>query len=301
MSLMRCSARVLIALPVVALLVLGGCKGVDPLLANPPPVTRPDVVMETPAQLRSDLTASRQTEERVRALFAQPLWSDALAQDEAAFRDRLARERPALADRAGALRETLGTLFVDAASLSHTTRQIELRLQALDDIRARTGFQAYVDQRRSLYNDRAEARRQQSRHAGEAGRYGAEAGGYRSTINNGRVERIDYVNSSGRTVYSQYTAAHDEKQRARLLLPFANSAARDAADAAASEAEKAQRLDIVIGATRNRSMEQVEAQIFDESDRITLMLWPRLDQGRRKVTDGLQTLQNLTATNTVSR
>jgi hypothetical protein len=42
----------------------------------------------------------------------------------------------------------------------------------------------------------------------------------RAIRDSGKVERIDYVNSSGRVVDSKYTLAHDEKQRAACCCPL---------------------------------------------------------------------------------
>ena len=82
-------------------------------------------------------------------------------------------------------------------------------------------------------------------------------------------------------VDSKYTLAHDEKQRARLLLPFAHAAAREQAERAAAEGEQAERLAWVIGATRDGRIEAVERLLFVVSDRIRGLAWPRLEAQHR--------------------
>lgn len=290
---MRTAAPLTLALCVA--LGLGACRGVDPLLAQPPAATRPDVVLATPPALRQALAGAEQDTRQVRSLLAQPLWSDALAQSPDAFRATLARQRPELAAAAPVLQEQIGALFTQAATVSQTASQIQLRLRALDGVRERTGFARYVASRAELYNRRAQAQREQARYGGAADRYATEASGYRTTAGSGRVERIDYVDSAGRVVASRYTPAHDEKQRARLLLPFADSASRDLAERAAAEQERAQQLGIEIAATRSGDMEQVERQLYEESDLITQQLWPRLEAAREQLRQTQQRLLGLSA------
>ncbi|MBN8503620.1 MAG: hypothetical protein J0L58_04025 [Burkholderiales bacterium] len=261
--------------------VLAACHGVDPLLANPPPPTRPDVVLRTPYELAADLAQAARDEAAVRKLLAEPLWGDALSQSPEAFRAALSLKRPALAAQADALQARLGTLFTAASALGHTAQQLNVRLQAMDQVRAQTGFAAYVAQRADLFNQRADAHRAALRAGSSAAAQEAEAQRQRAIRDSGKVERIDYVNSAGRVVDSKYTLAHDEKQRARLLLPFAHAAAREQAERAASETEKAQRLAWVIEATRDGRIEAVERHLFQESDRITREAWPRLDAQHR--------------------
>ncbi len=260
---------------------LSACHGVDPLLANPPPPTRPDAVLRTPPELQADLARAARDEAAVRALLAQPLWGDALSQSPAAFRAALQAQRPASAPQAEALQAQVGALFTGAAALGSSARQLAVRLQAMDEVRQRTGFVAYVAQRAELFNRRADAVRAAQRAGGAAAAQLAEVERQRAIRDSGKVERIDYVNSSGRVVDSRYTLAHDEKQRARLLLPFAHAAAREQAERAAAETEQAQRLAWVIGATRDGRLEAVERQLFDESDRITGTAWPRLEAQHR--------------------
>jgi hypothetical protein len=274
-----CATRALPALILASL--LAACHGVDPLLANPPPPTRPDAVLRTPPELQAALARAAQDEAAVRALLAQPLWGDALSQSPEAFRAALSARRPDLAPRAEALQGQLGVLFTAAAALGNGVRQLSVRLQAMEQVREQTGFTTYVAQRAELYNRQVDAQRAAQRAGGAAAAHAAEVERQRAIRDSGKVERIDYVNSAGRVVASNYTAAHDDKQRARLLLPFANAAAREQAERAAAEAEQAQRLAWVIGATRDGRIEAVERQLFDESDRITGQAWPRLDTQHR--------------------
>lgn len=257
--------------------LLSGCHGVDPLLAQPPAPTRPDVVLRTPAALRDDLAAAERDEAAVRALFGQALWSDGLAQSAESLRTALAARYPALAAQAPAVQQQLGELFTQAAALGTTASQLRVRLAALDEVRRRTGFNDYVAQRADLYNRRADARREAQRAGGAAGAQAQQVQALRGIRDSGKVERIDYVNSAGRVVESKYTPAHDDKQRARLLLPFAHAAEREHAERAAQQSEQAQRLALVIEATRDNRLETVERQLFDESDRITGYWWPRLE------------------------
>lgn len=275
------------------LLCLGACHGVDPLLANPPPPTRPDAVLGTPDDLRQALAEARQTEAQVRALLAQPVWSDALSQDPAVFAATLQRQPPALAalaDQAAPLQAQLGALFTQTAALSQTAQEIRLRLQALDTLRQHSGVVAWVQQRQQLLAERAEARRQQARYSAASGQFEADAARQQGVIQSGKVERIDYVDSSGKVVASRYTAAHDDKQRARLLLPFANAAAREMAEQAAAEQDKALRAELALQAHRSQSLAQVEQQLFTESDLITERLWPRLEAHQQAVRQGLAAL-----------
>lgn len=260
--------------------VLAGCHGVDPLLAAPPPATRPDLVLRTPPDLLDELARAARAEAEVRTLFTQPLWSDALAQSPEAFGAALAARQPALAGQAPALQAQLGALFTQAAALGSTARQLHVRLSAMDEVRRQTNFQAYVARRTELYNRRADALRAAQRADGAAAAQAQQVEALRAVRDSGRIDRIDYVNSAGRVVESKYTAAHDEKQRARLLLPFANAAAREQAERAAGEAEQAQRLSLVMAATRDPRIEAVERQLFDESDRIAGQAWPRLEAQR---------------------
>lgn len=275
------------------LALLAACHGVDPLLANPPPPTRPDAVLRTPPELRDDLARAAADEAAVRALLAQPLWSDALAQPVPAFAAALAARRPALAPQAEVLQAQLGALFTQAAALGTTVRQTQVRLAAMDDVRRQTNFNAYVAQRAEMYNRRAEAQRAAQRAGGAAAAQARQVEQLRGVRDSGRVERIDYVNSAGRVVESKYTAAHDDKQRARLLLPFAHAAAREQAERAAGEAEQAQRLAWVIQATRDTRIEAVERQLFDESDRITGQAWPRLEAQHRALRDTIAAFTRL--------
>lgn len=284
----------------VLTITLSGCYGTDPLLANPPDRTRPDVVLETPDELRAELDGARTDESVVTVLFANPLWSDALSQDTTTFQSRLQERQPGLAGAAASLHAQLGSIFSEAATVSQTARQIELRLQAMDDIREQTGFVNYVRTRSDLYNERADARRQQEKYSARAGSYGMEADSLSSTANSYQIERIDYVNSDGRVVETQYTAAHDAKQRARMLLPFANAAAQEMAELSAQEAEKAQRLNMVIAATQNTDLEQVESHLFDASDAITNDLWPALEASRKRLRQALDTFSSLTQTSVSS-
>lgn len=276
-----CRRQLLTGLPISFLIglcsLLSACHGVDPLLANPPPPTRPDVVLRTPPELAADLARATRDEAAVRALLAEPLWGDALSQTPDAFRAALLRQRPALAPQADVLQAQLGALFTGAAALGHTARQLTVRLQAMNQVREQTGFATYVAQRAQLFNQRAEAQRAAARAGGAAAAQALEVQRQRAIRDSGRVERIDYVNSAGRVVDSKYTLAHDEKQRARLLLPFANAAAREQAEQAAAEAEKSQRLAWVIETTRDGRIEAVERHLFTESDRITGEAWPRLE------------------------
>ncbi|NDY92596.1 hypothetical protein [Ideonella livida] len=262
---------------------LCACHGVDPLLAKPPPPTRPDVVLRTPWELQQALVQARQAVAQVRGLFSNGLWSDALSQSPQAFSQALARQRPALQPQAEALQAALGEMFTSAAAVDESASQITLRLRALDTIRERTGFVAYVERRADLYNRRAQAQREQQRYGAGADRFQSEAAGHQAVANSGRVERIDYVDSRGRVVESRYTPAHDERQRARMLLPFANQAARDLAERASQEQERAQQLALEINATRSGNLEQVERQIYDASDHITQDLWPRLDAAQQRL------------------
>lgn len=268
-------------LALAALALLAACHGVDPLLANPPPPTRPDVVLRTPPELQADLARAARDEAAVRALLALPLWSDALAQPVEAFRAALAVQRPALAGQAEALQAQLGALFTQAAAVGTTARQLNVQLAALDQVRQQTGFVQHVGQRAELYNRRADAVRAAQRAGNAAAAQALEVERQRAIRDSGKVERIDYVNSSGRVVASKYTAAHDDKQRARLLLPFAHAAAREQAEQAAAETEQAQRLALVIAATRDTRLDAVERQLFEASDRITGQWWPRLDTQQR--------------------
>jgi hypothetical protein len=261
--------------------LLTACHGVDPLLANPPPPTRPDVVLRTPPELQADLARAARDEAAVRAVLAQPLWGDALSQPTEAFRAALAARRPELAPQAEALQASLGALFTQAAALGTSARQLGVRLQAMEQVRQQTGFAAYVAQRAELFNRRADALRAAQRAGGAAASQALEVERQRAIRDSGKVERIDYVNSSGRVVDSKYTLAHDEKQRARLLLPFAHAAAREQAERAAAEGEQAERLAWVIGATRDGRIEAVERQLFEESDRISGQAWPRLEAQHR--------------------
>ncbi|MBP8143898.1 MAG: hypothetical protein KAY56_01065 [Inhella sp.] len=287
MSLTLATARrsSLLSLTLAALLslltLLAACHGVDPLLANPPPPTRPDAVLRTPPELQADLAQAARDEAAVRAVLAQPLWGDALSQPTEAFRAALAARRPELAPQAEALQASLGALFTRAATLGSATRQLSVRLQAMEQVRQQTGFVAYVAQRAELFNRRAEALRAAQRAGGAAATQAMEVERQRAIRDSGKVERIDYVNSSGRVVDSKYTLAHDEKQRARLLLPFAHAAAREQAERAAAEGEQAERLAWVIGATRDGRIEAVERQLFEESDRISGQAWPRLEAQHR--------------------
>lgn len=291
------SRRRTVAIGAWALAVLlAGCHGVDPLLTAPPPATRPDVVLRTPPELLDELAHAARAEADVRTLFTQPLWSDALAQPVEVFRAALAARQPALAGQAQALQAQLGALFTQAAALGTTARQLQVRLSALDEVRRQTQFNAYVAQRADLYNRRAEALRASQRAGGAAAAQALQVETLRGVRDSGKVERIDYVNSAGRVVESQYTAAHDEKQRARLLLPFAHAAAREQAERAAAETEQAQRLALVLGATRDSRIEAVERQLFEESDRITGQAWPRLEtqhRALRTAIDGFVRLSGL--------
>lgn len=271
----------LLSCAIVLASALAGCHGVDPLLAAPPPATRPDAVLRTPPELADELARAVRAEAEVRALFALPLWSDALAQSPESFRASLAARQPALAGQAEALQSQLGALFTQAAALGSTARQLQVRLSAMDEVRRQTNFNAYVAQRADLYNRRADSLRASQRAGGAAASQALQVEALRGVRDSGKVERIDYVNSAGRVVESKYTAAHDEKQRARLLLPFAHAAAREQAERAAAEAEQAQRLALVLGATRDGRIEAVERQLFEESDRITLQAWPRLEAQHR--------------------
>lgn len=275
-------------------LTISGCYGVDPLLAQPPELTRPDAVLDTPYELRAELDAASTDESLVKVLFANPLWSDALGQDVPEFQSRLQQQQSMLAQDAEAIHAQLGKIFIEAANVSQSRHQIELRLEAMDEIRQRTGFIAYVRNRSDLYNQRAEARRLQQKHDSAATRYGIEADSLSGTANSYQIERIDYVNSDGRVVQSQYTAAHDAKQRARMLLPFANAAANEQAELAAQEAEKAQRLSMVIAATNDADMEQVERHLFATSDAIILDLWPGLEANRKRLGQALEAFSGLT-------
>jgi hypothetical protein len=266
---------------------LAACHGVDPLLANPPPPTRPDAVLRTPPELRDELALAARDEAAVRALFLRPLWSDALAQPPEAFRAALAAQRPALAAQAQALQAQLGAMFTQAAAVGTTAQQVQVRLAAMDQVRQQTKFNDYVAQRAELYNRRADAHRAAQRAGGAAAAQSLQVDALRGVRDSGKVERIDYVNSSGKVVESKYTAAHDEKQRARMLLPFAHAAAREQAERAATEAEQAQRLALVIGATRDTRIEAVERHLFDESDRITGYWWPRLEAQRRALSSSI--------------
>lgn len=263
------------------LAMLGACHGVDPLLANPPAATRPDVVLRTPIALRDDLAAAERDEAAIRSLFTQPPWRDAPALSADEWRQALAARRPDLASQSPALQRQLGELFSQAAALGTTASQLRVRLAAMDEVRRRTGFADYVAQRADLYNRRADARREAQRAGGAAAAQALQVQALKGVRDSGKVERIDYVNSSGRVVESKYTAAHDEKQRARLLLPFAHAAEREQAERSAAQAEQAQRLALVIEATRDGRMETVERQLFDESDRITGLWWPRLEAQHR--------------------
>lgn len=263
--------------------LLAGCHGVDPLLANPPPATKPDVVLRTPYELAAALDEARRDIQAANAMFATPLWGDGLAQPPDEFRLALARQHPGLAASASQIQAELAAIFSDAAELADLTRQIEVRLGALDDIRARTNFVSYINGRKDLYNQRADARRERDRYGGQAGYYGRQAATAQATASSYAVERIDYVNSAGRVVETQYTSAHTTKQNARAILPWYNAAAREMAEKADAEAVKEQRLNIVIAATHNPDMESVEEQMFAESDRITSGLWPRLEQKQREV------------------
>lgn len=267
----------------IAALLLTACHGVDPLLTKPPLPTRPDAVLRTPPALQSALTKALVDEAAVRALLSQALWSDALSQPTADFRRALLAQRPALATHAEALQPLLGTLFTQAAAVGTGARQISLRLAAMEQVRQQTNFNAYVSQRTDLFNRRAEAQQAARRAGGAAAGQSVQVAALQAVNQSGRVERIDYVNSAGRVVESRYTAAHDDKQRARLLLPFAHAAAREQAERAALETEQAERLALVINATRDSRIESVERHLFDESDRITNHWWPRLDEHQREL------------------
>lgn len=119
----------------------------DPLLAAPPPATRPDAVFRTPLELPHDLAVATRMEAEVRALCTQPLWSDALAQAPETFRATLASRQPALATQAHALQAQRGALFTQAAAVGSTARQLQVRLAAIDDVRRQTEFNACVEQR----------------------------------------------------------------------------------------------------------------------------------------------------------
>ncbi len=275
--------------------MLAACHGVDPLLAAPPPATRPDTVLRTPPELLSDLARAARAEAEVRALFTQPLWSDALAQPPEAFRAALAHRQPALAGQAAALQAQLGALFTQAAALGTTARELQVRLAAMDEVRRQTNFATYVAQRAELYNRRADALRASQRAGGAAAAQAQQAQALRDARDSSRVERIDYVNSAGRVVESTYTAAHDDKQRARLLLPFAHAAAREQAERAAAEAEQAQRLALVLSATRDSRIEAVERQLFEASDHITGQFWPRLEARHRALRSAIEGFVRLSA------
>jgi hypothetical protein len=283
----------LMALGLLAL--LGACHGVDPLLAAPPSATRPDAVLRTPPELLDALAQAAHTEAEVRALFTQPLWSDALAQAPDAFAAALAARQPALTGQAGELQRQLGTLFTQAAALGTAARQLQVRLSAMDEVRRQTRFNAYVAQRADVYNRRADALRAAQRAGGAAAAQALQADTLRGVRDSGKVERIDYVNSAGRVVESRYTAAHDDKQRARMLLPFVNAAAREQAEQAAAQTEQAQRLSLVLEATRDSRMDAVERQLFDASDLITGHSWPQLETRHRAVREAIQAFTRLSS------
>jgi hypothetical protein len=179
------------------LTLLAACHGVDPLLANPPPPTRPDAVLRTPPELQADLAQAARDEAAVRAVLAQPLWGDALSQPTEAFRAALAARRPELAPQAEALQASLGALFTRAATLGSATRQLSVRLQAMEQVRQQTGFVAYVAQRAELFNRRAEALRAAQRAGGAAATQAMEVERQRAIRDSGKVERIDYVKQLG--------------------------------------------------------------------------------------------------------
>lgn len=276
------------------LLLLSGCHGVDPLLQKPPPATRADAVLGTPFELRSELGLADIDLSLAKLHLSKPLWSDALSLTPAEFRALLSQRQPKVAGSSEAIQQAIGLVFTEAAALSTAAQQIRWRLEAMETIRQKTDFNNYVLNRKDLFNRKAEAMREQRRLSAEATRFGIQADAARSTANDYRVERIDYVNSSGRVVESKYTAAHDDKQRARLLLPFANAAAREFEEKAAAESERLKKLDLIIAATSSADMDQVESQLFTESDRLTGELWPKLESHRKNLRRALDSFAALT-------